>query len=131
MGSYDEQTQAGKVLEFQPKSAFEVPPAVKNMDLGANRTWLAIGFESPKPSLDPNIPPMLMIGLRAVRSDQVPIRIEGGLKLIPLRMLPRADEVAGHVMGLLKKMGEQLETYRNCECQQDKPCKTHQSQQGF
>ena len=121
-----DQGQNGKVMEFQPKSAFEIPPAVKNMDLGSNRTWLAIGIENAKPSLDPTLPPMLTIELRAVRSDQVPIRVEGALKLIPLRMLPKADDVVAVMVGLIKNMMDHLETYRNCQCQQDRPCKSHQ-----
>lgn len=103
---------------FAKLQPFETPPA-------SDRTWLAVGFDGPTPSLDPNQPPLLTIGLGAIRSDRVHIRIEGGLKLQALRLLPRADDVVSAVVGILKSMGQELEKYRNCACQKDAPCKEH------
>ena len=89
------------------------------------RKWAQITMEPPRQSLNPMQPQMLLVAIVAQRSDGLWIKAEGGIPVDKLRLIPSAQ--AGLVEGLklTQNLLNHLETYRNCECQEGKPCKKH------
>jgi hypothetical protein len=97
----------------------------KNYPIKDERKWLQISMEPPHPSVNPMLPEMLVTALTAQRSDGLWVRVEGSVPVTRIRILPNAQ--AGMVQGLrmIEGLLKQMETYRNCECVEGKPCEKH------
>ena len=105
--------------------AMQMKEKTKNYPLPNERKWLRIGMEPIKPSLDPRLPSMLITAVVAERSDGVCFRVDGALRLDKIQLLPTAKDGAMVGLGLANDLLVKLESYRNCECNNNRPCKNH------
>lgn len=97
----------------------------KNYPLKDERKWCVISMEKPKPSLNPMLPECMIIAVIAQRSDGLWMRVEGMVRMDKIRVLPTSKD--GMMLGfqMVEDLLKQLETYRNCECRENKACEKH------
>jgi len=89
------------------------------------RSWLRIHVVPFTPSVDPRMPPLYQAAVEGLRSDGIAFGIPIMLKKAAIDVRPSAAQGLEIAVNAINGALEQLQSFRDCDCEGEGPCAVH------